>query len=225
MDTQTIVKKLKALSNPENIAGMARFGISPGKAFGIRKPDLRKLAKEIPKNHKLALELWKTGYLESRIIASLIDEPEKVTGAQMDNWVKDFDSWDVCDQCCINLFHKIPYAYEKIFVWSKSNDEYVKRAAFSLIAVLVVHDKKAEDSVFIKFFPIIKRESTDKRNFVKKAVNWSLRQIGKRNINLNKEAVKLACEIQKMNSKTAKWIASDAIKELENTEIIKRIKR
>jgi len=216
MDSKTLIKKLQSLSNQENIVGMARFGISPDKAFGIRKPELRKIAKEIPKNHKLALELWKTGYLEARIIASLIDEPEKVTESQMDNWVKDFDSWDVCDQCCINLFDKTPFAYNKVFVWSSAKEEYVKRAAFALIAVLAVHDKKADDKKFIKFFPLIKKASTDNRNFVKKAVNWSLRQIGKRNINLNKEAIMLAKEILKIENKTAKWISADAIKELES---------
>ncbi len=216
MDAKTLIKKLQLLSNQENIEGMARFGISPDKAFGIRKPKLRKIAKETGKNHKLALELWKTGYLEARIIASLIDEPGKVTESQMDDWVKDFDSWDVCDQCCINLFDKTPFAYNKVFAWSSAKEEYVKRAAFALIAVLAVHDKKAGDKNFIKFFPLIKKASTDKRNFVKKAVNWALRQIGKRNINLNKEAIKLAKEIHKKDNKTAKWIASDALKELES---------
>lgn len=216
MDTNTILKKLQSLSNQENITGMARFDISTDKAFGIRKSELRKLAKQIGKDHKLALGLWDTGYLEARIIASLIDEPEKVTESQMDSWVNDFDSWDVCDQCCMNLFDKTPFVFDKIKKWSMAKEEYVKRAAFSLLAVIAVHDKKADDSVFLKFFPTIKRESTDERNFVKKAVNWSLRQIGKRNINLNKEAIKLAKEILKIENKTSKWIASDALKELES---------
>ncbi len=224
MNIDSLLKKLQSLSSPENIEGMARFGINPKKTFGIRKPVIREIARKIPKDHKLALELWKTGYLETRIIASLIDIPEKVTEAQMDRWVKDFDSWDVCDQCCINLFHKTPFAYDMVFKWSKSQEEYVKRAAFSLIAVLGVHDKKAADEKFIKFFPLIKRASTDERNFVKKAVNWALRQIGKRNMNLNKEALKLAKEIIKIDSKSAKWIAADAIRELENKKIRSRIK-
>ncbi len=224
-DAKIVIKKLQSLSNPENIKGMARFGISPDKAFGISKPELRALAKEIGKDHRLALQLWETGYLEARIIASLIDEPEKVTESQMDKWVKDFDSWDVCDQCCINLFDKTPFVLKKIKKWSRAKEEYVKRAAFSLLAVIAVHDKKAADPVFIKFFPIIKRESTDKRNFVKKAANWALRQIGKRNIVLNKEAIKLAKEIQKIDDKTAKWIASDALKELESKNVNVRKKK
>ncbi len=225
IDVNRIIKKLKSLSNPVNVEGMKRFGISPDKTFGISIPELRKIAKETGKNHKLALSLWKTGYHEARILAAMIDNPDEVTASQMNKWVKDFDSWDVCDQCCMNLFDKTPFAYEKVFEWSKRKEEYVKRAAFSLIAVLAVHDKKAADEKFVRFFPLIKKASTDERNFVKKAVNWALRQIGKRNMNLNKEAIKLAKEIIKIDSNTAKWIATDAIKELENEKIRSRIAR
>ena len=204
---------------------MARFGIAVDKAFGVSKPKLRKMAKEIGKDHKLALKLRNAGYLESRILASLIDEPEKVTPKQMDRWAGDFDSWDVCDQCCLNLFDKTPYAYDKIKEWSSSKKEFVKRAAFALLAVMAVHDKTAGDGIFIKFFPLIKRASTDERNFVRKAVSWALRSIGKRNESLRKKALKLSGEIYKTDSKTAKWIASDAIRELESRSIIKRIKK
>jgi 3-methyladenine DNA glycosylase AlkD len=214
MDANTIIKKLKSLSNPKNVEGMARFGISSHKTFGVSMPELRKIAKETGRNHKLALDLWKTGYHEARILASLIDEPKQVTLSQMDNWVKDFDSWDVCDQCCMNLFDKTPFAYDMIFKWSSSKEEYIKRAAFALIAVLAVHNKKANDKYFIKFFPLIKKASTDERNFVKKAVNWALRQIGKRNKNLYQKAIKLAEEILETENKTARWIASDALREL-----------
>lgn len=219
MDTKEIIKRLKSLSNPANAEGMARFGISSEKTFGISIPHLRKIAGEAGKNHKLALELWETGFHEARILASLVDLPEEVTDKQMDDWAKDFDSWDVCDQCCSNLFDKTPFAYSKITQWSKSKQEYVKRAAFALLAVMAVHDKKANNEVFIKCFPLIKRESTDERNYVKKAVNWALRQIGKRNKILNREAIKLAKEIQKTENKTAKWIAGDAIRELESNKV------
>jgi 3-methyladenine DNA glycosylase AlkD len=225
MNINSLLKKLQSLSNPVNVEGMKRFGISSDKTFGISIPELRRLAKEAGKNHKLALELWKTGYHEARILAAMVDNPDEVTQSQMDRWAKDFDSWDVCDQCCMNLFDKTPFAHNKVFEWSKRKEEYVKRAAFSLIAVLAVHDKKAVDEKFIKFFPLIKKASTDERNFVKKAVNWALRQIGKRNLKLNKEAIKVAKEIQKIENKTAKWIAADAIKELENKKILSRIKR
>ena len=224
-EADSIIKELKSLSNPENVAGMARFGISPYKTFGISIPELRRIAKMAGKNHSLALDLWKSGYHEARIIASLIDEPEKVTPGQMDKWTGDFDSWDICDQCCSNLFDKTPYACDKIKKWSSSKKEFVKRAAFALLAVMAVHDKKAEDKVFVKFLPLIKRESTDERNFVRKAVNWALRSIGKRNMALRKEALKLSREIYKIDSKTTKWIASDAIRELESRNIIGRIKK
>jgi 3-methyladenine DNA glycosylase AlkD len=224
-EVNIIIKNLKVLTNPANIEGMARFGISSNKTFGVSIPELRRIAKEAGKNHSLALDLWKSGYHEARILASLIDDPEKVTQGQMDKWAGNFDSWDVCDQCCSNLFDKTPYAYDKIKEWSSSKKEFVKRAAFALLAVMAVHDKKAEDKVFVKFFQLIKRESTDDRNFVRKAVNWALRSIGKRNESLRKEALKVSKEIQKIDSKTAKWIASDAIKELESRNVINRAKK
>jgi 3-methyladenine DNA glycosylase AlkD len=224
-EADSIIKELKSLSNPVNVAGMARFGISSNKTFGVSIPEVRRIAKEAGKNHKLALALWKSGYHEARIMASLIDEPEKVTSKQMDNWTNDFDSWDVCDQCCSNLFDKTPYVYKKIKEWSSSKKEFVKRAAFALLAVMAVHDKKAGDDVFVKYFPLIKRESIDDRNFVRKAVNWALRSIGKRNDFLRKKALKLSREIYKIDSKTAKWIASDAIRELESRNIINRVKK
>ena len=148
-----------------------------------------------------------------------------VTESQMENWVAEFDSWDVCDQCCINLFRKIPFAYKKIFEWSTREEEFVKRAAFAMIAVLTVHDKKAEDKKFEEFFPLIISASSDSRNFVKKAVNWALRQIGKRNLNLNQKAVEVAEEINNIDSKSAKWIATDAIRELKSEKIQERLKK
>jgi 3-methyladenine DNA glycosylase AlkD len=219
MDSGTIIKKLKSLSNPKNVEGMARYGISSHKTLGVPMPELRKIAKETGRNHKLALALWKTAYHEARILASLIDDPREVKPSQMDRWAKDFDSWDVCDQCCSNLFDKTPFARDMIFKWNSSEKEYVKRAAFSLIAVIAVHDKKADDGLFIKFFPLIKKASTDERNFVKKSVNWALRQIGKRNKTLNGKAIKLAEEILKIDNKTARWIASDALKELKGKDV------
>ena len=215
MNYNDILKKLKSLSNPKTVEGMARFGINPKNTYGVSIPEIRDLAKEIGKDHKLAQQLWSSEIHEARIIACLIDRVEDVTEGQMEKWVKDFDSWDVCDQVCMNLFDKTKFAYSKAEEWSKRKEEFVKRAGFALIASLAVHDKKAKDEDFLKFFPIIKRGSTDERNFVKKAVNWALRQIGKRNKKLNKEAIKISMEIQKINSKSAKWIASDAIKELK----------
>jgi len=218
-----VLRKLKSLSNPRNVAGMARFGINPKNTLGVSIPDLRKLAKEIGKNHKLAQKLWDSKIHEARILAGMIDEVKLVTEKQMDKWVKDFDSWDVCDQVCMNLFDKTPFAFNKAMEWTKSPKEFVKRAGFSMMACLAWHDKTTKDEAFIKFFPIIKRESADERNFVKKAVNWALRQIGKKNKRLNKEAIKVAREIQKIDSKTARWIAADALKELQSQAVKKKI--
>ncbi len=218
-----VLKKLKKLSNPKNVKGMARFGIRPDKALGISIPNLRKLAKEIGKNHKLALQLWRSEIHEARILAGMIDEIDKVTEKQMDLWIKGFDSWDVCDQICANLFDKTPFAFKKAVEWARREEEFEKRAGFALMACLAWHDKNAGDNKFIKFFPAIKKESGDERNYVRKAVNWALRQIGKRNRNLNKEAITVALIIQKVDSKSARWIANDALRELKSEAVQKRL--
>ena len=219
-----ILKKLKSLSDPKAVEGMARFGISPKNTYGISIPNLRKMAKEVGRNHKLAQQIWSSGIHEARILAGMIDDPGRVNEGQMNNWVKDFDSWDVCDQVCMNLFDKTKFANKKAAEWSSKKEEFVKRAGFSLMACMAFHSKEAKDEDFLKFLPIIRRESIDDRNFVKKAVNWALRQIGKRNAHLNKEAIKTAEEIQKIDSKTAKWIASDALKELTGEAVQRRLR-
>lgn len=218
MNCNTVIAKLKSSAKPsrKNFEGMARFGINTKNALCIGIPVLRKMAKEIGKSHELALELYDSGIHAAKILAGMIDEPEKVTESQVEKWAKGFDSWGVCDQVCSNLFDKTCFAWRKAASWSKRKEEFVKRAGFAIMAALAVHDKKASDKDFMNFFPLIKKESIDERNFVKKAVNWSLRQIGKRNRKLNKEAIKTAREILKINSKSAKWIARDALKELEN---------
>ena len=206
---------MKALSRPENLAGMARFGINVENAFGISMPLLRSMAKEHRNNHALALSLWKTGIHDARILAALIDDPVQVSEQQMECWVLGFNSWDICDQCCSNLFDKTEFAYRKAFEWSERPEEYVKRAGFVLMATLSVHDKKAPDDAFRNFLKPIKREACDQRNFVKKAVNWALRQIGKRNPALIKDAIRTANEIRMMESSSARWIAADALRELD----------
>jgi len=225
MQLNQILKKLKSLSNPEAVAGMARFGINPEKTYGISIPVLRKMAKEIGKNHNLALKLWDSGIHEAKILAAMIDEPNQVTEKQMDMWIKNFDSWDVCDQCCMNLFSKTPYSWEKAKKWTNRKKEFEKRAGFALIACLAWYEKEAPDKKFEQFFPLIKKHASDNRNFVKKAVNWSLRQIGKKNMNLNKIAIKTAKEISKINSKSAKWIASDALRELTDKKVKKKFNK
>lgn len=224
MTKKDILRKLKDLANPKAVEGMAKFGITSKKIYGVSIPNLRKIAKEIGTNHQLALKLWDEGIRETRILASMIDDPALITEEQMEKWVKDFDSWEVCDQCCMNLFWQTPFAFEKVEKWASKKEEFVKRASFALIAVLAWKNKKAKDKDFTKFFSIIRKESLDERNFVKKAVNWALRQIGKRNSNLNKKAISLAKEIQKINSKTSRWIASDAIKELKSEAIQKKLR-
>lgn len=216
---------MKKESTLRAIEGMKKFGISGKNVYGVSIPVLRDFAYTIGKKHKLALELWDTEVHEARILASMIDEVDYVSEKQMDKWVKDFDSWDLCDQVCMNLFDKTRFAPKKCKEWSKSDKEFVKRASFSLMATMAVHIRELDDEFFMKLLLIIKKESTDERNFVKKAVNWALRQIGKRNVRLNKEAIKIAEEIQKINSPSAKWIASDALRELRSEEVQKRLKR
>ena len=223
MELKEIIDELEALSTPENIDGMARFGITPEKTFAVRIPELRKIAKKAGKNHLLAEKLWKFNYRETKILACMIEEPELVSSSQMDKWVAEFDYWEICDQCCMNLFRKTAFAYDKIFEWSEREEEFVKRAAFSLIAVMAVHDKEAQDFQFEKFFPLIIRESTDNRNYVRKAVNWALRHIGKRNMYLNKRSIEVAKKIQSLDSKSSRWIAADALRELKSEKIQNRL--
>jgi len=223
MKYNDIIQKIKSLSDPEAVKGMARFGINPENTYGVSVYTLRDMAKEIGKDHALAQQLWASGIHEARLLASFIDEAGMVTEAQMESWVEDFDSWDVCDQCCSNLFDKTKFAHQKAVAWSEREEEFVKRAGFVMMAALAVHDKKATDEDFSKFLPIIKREAGDSRNFVKKAVNWALRQIGKRNHNLNQMAVKTAEEIQQIDSKSARWIAADAIRELTGEKVRNRL--
>lgn len=225
INADEIIEKLKSAGSPKSLAGMARFGINTNNAFCVSMPDIRKIAKDAGKSHSLALELWNSGIHEAKTLASMVDEPQLVTELQMEERVKKFDSWDVCDQVCGNLFDKTEFAYKKAEEWSSRKEEFVKRAGFVLMACLAVHDKKAEDACFIKLFPIIRRESVDERNFVRKAVNWTLRQIGKRNMNLNKLAIKTAEEILLIDSKSAKWVASDALRELKSVNVQKRLKQ
>jgi len=225
MDSIKIIQKLKTLSNPENVEGMKRFAAGGKNTLGISIPELRNLAKNInkeyknnpDKKHKIALELWDSGIHEARILAAFTAVPEYANLADIDKWVHEFDSWDICDQTCNSYFGKTIYKYELVGRYVKSEKEFVKRTAFVMMAVLAVHDKKITDKNFEPYFKLIIEKSTDERNFVKKAVNWALRQIGKRNQNLNKLAIKTARKIIKKypDSKSARWIANDTVKELE----------
>lgn len=214
MSKEEIIQELKKNANPKNVIGMKHFGIQGKNMLGISVTFLRKFAKKIPKDHKLAIGLWNTGIHEAKMLATMIDELEKVTEVQMDKWVKDFDSWDICDGACMNLLCKTPFVDKKIYEYAKSEKEFVRRTAFTLIACLSFKKKEWKDKDFIKYFDLIEEYSFDERNFVKKAVNWALRQIGKRNAKLNVKAIKVAERIKKQGTKSAKWIASNALSEL-----------
>jgi 3-methyladenine DNA glycosylase AlkD len=220
---EDMINRLQALADPEAKAGMARYGIQGGEVLGIKIPVLRKLAREIGVDHDLAVALWDSGVHEARILAAFIGDPDEVTVAQMETWVAAFDSWDVCDQVCGNLFDRTPFAYEKAVEWSEREAAFVKRAGFALMAYLAIHDKKAGDERFTSFFPLIVRQATDDRHYVKKAVNWALRQIGKRNQALNALAIQTARQIAEIDSSAARWIASDALRELTGEKVRSRL--
>ena len=204
---------------------MARFGIRAAHVYGIGMPVLRKIAGKLGVNHTLATQLWRSGVHEARILASIIDDPLLVTSRQMDRWAKDCDSWDVCDQCCMNLFRYSPRAYAQAAAWTGRKEEYVKRAGFSLVACLAVGDKKTDDRKFVRFFPHIVRGASDGRTMVRKAVNWSLRQIGKRSLWLNARAVQCARDIQRQGDRGSQWVARDALRELTGEAVMRRLRR
>ena len=220
---EQIIAALNNLANPANVAGMARFGIKAENTLGVTMPVLREMAKPYRNNHELALELWQSGIHEARIMASLVDNPKEVTIEQMETWTAEFDSWDVCDQVCSNLWEKTPYAYDKAIEWSRREDEFVKRAGFVLMARSVVGRKNPSPAQMAVIFAEIERGSTDKRNFVKKAVNWALRQIGKSSIELNRMAIETAERIARIDSPPARWTAADALRELKSGTVQQRL--
>jgi 3-methyladenine DNA glycosylase AlkD len=229
MRAAEVLKKLESLGSPDNVAGMKRFGIVAPSSFGITAPVLKQFAREVKKQaadrHRLALELWETGNYEARAIAFLIDDPKKVLPEQMESWASDFDNWATVDGTCSYLFCRTPYAYEKAFEWPTRDEEFVKRAAFSLMAYLAVHDKRADDDKLAAFLPVIEKHCDDDRNFVKKAVNWALRQIGKRSLYLNKLAIETGERISLQETRSARWIASDALRELTGAKVVERLNR
>lgn len=224
-----IIEELRALSDPAKIADLERYAIKTPKWFGIRTPELKAFAREVKKlvddRHATALELWESGIYDVRAVAFMIDDPKQVTPEQMDAWARDFDNWATVDGACSYLFCRTPFAYEKAAEWATRKPEFEKRAAFSLMAYLAVHDKKADDAKIAAFLPLIEKHSDDNRNFVRKAVNWALRQIGKRNPSLNKLAIQTAERIKKQNTPSARWIASDALRELNSPGVKERLMR
>jgi 3-methyladenine DNA glycosylase AlkD len=214
LSAREILEALRSHANAANVAGMARYGINTQGTLGVPVRVLRQMAREAGRNHGLAAELWESGIHEGRILATLIEEPARVTRGQMDRWARDLDSWDVCDQACHNVFRYTPFAFEKAARWARARREFVRRAAFSLMAGLAAKARNATDAQFEAFLPLIVQAAADERNLVKKAVNWALRQIGKHNTHLREKAIATAEEIRLLDSRTARWIAADALREL-----------
>ncbi len=218
-----VMTKLRALENKDALAGKKYFGINVDKALGLTMPQIRGIAKTITKDHDLAEALWQTDIHDARLLASMVDQPKWVSEAQMDEWAAGFDSWDIVDQTVGDLFDRTQFADKKVFEWAKREEKFVRRAAFSMIAYMAVHDKKRDDKKFLTYLPLIENYSTDERNFVKKAVNWALRQIGKRSAMLHPHALELAEKLAAADNKTARWIGSDAVRELNGEKILKRL--
>ena len=214
MTAPEVLAALRTAADPKNVAGMARYGISTQGTLGVPVVLIRSLARQAGRSHELAAELWDSGIHEARILATIVDRPEWVTRRQMNQWARDFDSWDVCDQACLNLFRYTPFAWAMSARWAGARREFVRRAGFALMAGLAVKDKDASDTDFEALLPLIAVAATDPRNMVKKAVNWALRSIGKRNPHLRRAAIAAAEDIRAIDSPAARWIASDALREL-----------
>ena len=219
------LRVLERHGRKRNVEGMARFGIRAKVVYGVSKPKLDEIVKRIGKNHALGLALWETGIHDARLLGMLISRPEEVTKEQMERWVRDFDNWDVCDGTCCHLFAGSKPAWKKAFEWGSRKKEFEKRAGFALAAYLAVHDKAAADAPFLKYLRVIEREAWDERNFVRKAVNWALRNIGKRNLRLNREAIRSAERIRKERTRAGRWIAADALRELRSEAVQQRLGR
>jgi 3-methyladenine DNA glycosylase AlkD len=223
-NADAIVSDLRSRANERDRTGMARFGIRADNVLGgTSLPELRRMAKAAGIDHRLAADLWRSGIHEARILASMVDDPARVTERQMESWARDFDTWDVVDCTCATLFDRTPFAYDKAFAWSEREEEFVKRAGFVLMAALAVHDKQATDEQLAEFLPVIVREAGDPRNFVRKAVNWALRQIGKRNLALNADAIRTSEQILAEGPRSARWVASDALRELRSDAVQARL--
>ena len=205
---------LRELSTQHDLDNMPRFGITAPKAFGVSVANIRKIAKSLGRDHDLAAALWETGWYEARMLSSFVDEPARVTPSQMDRWCRDFDNWGICDTLCFHLFDRTPHAWAKVEKWSGARAEFVKRAAFALLASLALHDKKTPDAPFLASLPLIEQAADDDRNFVKKGVNWALRSVGRRNPTLRAASIDLSQRLVESPEPAARWVGRDALKEL-----------
>lgn len=224
-DVKEILEHLKSLVDQNHKKGFAYYKIEDSSALGVKMPLLRDVAKNIGKEHELALDLWQEGHHETKILATMIADPKRFTVEQADLWVKDFYSWDVCDQAATNLFRKTDFIWERIFEWMEWEGEFQRRAGFATLAVLTVHHKKAPDHGFVKALPYLEKYASDERNFVKKAVNWALREIGKRRENLYESCIELCHRLVEQDSASAKWIARDALRELKSDKVLNRLNK
>ena len=220
-----VVRTLERMGDRSRLEGMARFGIDTGRAVGVTVTELRRFARDLGRDHELAAALWASGVHEARLLASLVDDPDMVSEAQMEAWVADLDSWDVCDGVCGNLFDRTSFALDKAVEWSSREPEFEKRAAFALMASAAVHRKDLPDAAFASLLPVIRAQATDERNYVKKAVSWALRQIGKRSSGLNPRAIRTAEQIERIDSRAARWIARDALRELRSDAVQARLRK
>jgi 3-methyladenine DNA glycosylase AlkD len=222
-DVESVVAALKRLATKRTLDGMARYAIPSDKAFGVAVGDIQKLGKRIGRNHELALALWETGWYEARMLAAFVGEPERVTPGQMDRWCRDFDNWAICDTICFHLFDRTPHAWQKVTEWAERKEEFVRRAAFALLACLALHDKRAESKQFLPCFPLIEAAAQDERNFVKKSVSWALRSLGRRTAPLHSPAVALARRLAASPDQTARWIGKDALRDLAKPAVMRRL--
>jgi len=222
-EVQAALSWLKKKGTPRDRGNLARFGITASKAFGVSMANIQVLAKRLGRSHELAAALWDTGWYEARMLSSLVEDPARVTPAQMDRWCRDFDNWGICDTVCFHLFDRTPHAWAKVAKWSDKRDEFVKRAAFALLASLALHDKSAADEPFAGSLPFIERAATDERNFVKKGVSWALRAVGRRNAALHAAAVAVAGRLADQPQAAARWVGKDALRELTSPAVIRRL--
>lgn len=214
---------LERRGSKRNREGMARYAIRAPKVFGVSMATMQGLAKRLGKDHDLAAALWDTGWYEARILTAFVDDAGRVTAAQMDRWARDFDNWAICDTVCFHLFDRTPHAWRKVEQWSARRAEFVKRAAFALLASLAAHDKSAPDAPFHRSLRLIERAATDDRNFVKKGVSWALRTVGRRSRALNAAAVATAVRLAQSPDGAARWVGRDALRELTSPAVRRRL--
>ncbi len=224
MKVQDVVATLRRLGSKRARDGMARYAIPSDHAFGMSMATIHQVAKRVGRDHALALALWKTGWYEARTLAAFVDEPSRVTPAQMDRWCRDFDSWAICDTVCFRLFDQAPHAFRKVGQWARLKGEFQKRAGFALLASLAGHDRKSKDAAFARCLPVVERGASDERNFVKKGVSWALRGVGHRSLALHKAAVALAKRLAASKNAAARWVGKDALRDLLRPAVVRRLK-